>query len=143
MISWSTITPAVSGMLLSTTPGKTVQFCIPWTEIVGIEKVSGGFKILTRYERLTFLFFFNLDETLHLVQVLLVTKVTMLVTIVTMLVTMLVTIVTMLVTTVTIQELSKMAVKSLLNGVEDKNDYYKFDEELQTSGQHDISRIKQ
>eukprot|EP00116_Pleurobrachia_bachei_P018822 sb/3479084/ len=56
----------------------------------------------------------------------------MLVTIVTMFVTI-ATNVTMLVTTVTIQELSKMAVKSLLNGVEDKNDYYKFDEELQTS----------
>ena len=32
------------------------------------------------------------------------------------------------------QELSKMAVKSLLNGVEDKNDYYKFDEEIMSSG---------
>ena len=31
--------------------------------------MSGGFKILTRTERHAFLFFFNLDETLHLVQV--------------------------------------------------------------------------
>ena len=50
-------------------PGKTVQHCIPWTELVGIEKISGGFKILTRTERHAFLFFFNLEETLHLVQV--------------------------------------------------------------------------
>ena len=28
-----------------------------------------------------------------------------------------------------------MAVKSLLNGVEDKNDYYKFDEEYISSGE--------
>ena len=49
--------------------GKTVQYCIPWTELVGIEKISGGFKILTRTERHAFLFFFNLEETLHLVQV--------------------------------------------------------------------------
>ena len=27
-----------------------------------------------------------------------------------------------------------MAVKSLLNGVEDKNDYYKFDEEIMNNG---------
>ena len=32
------------------------------------------------------------------------------------------------------QELSKMAVKSLLNGVEDKNEYYKFEEEFINSG---------
>ena len=37
------------------------------------------------------------------------------------------------------QELSKMAVKSLLNGVEDKNDYYKFDEEIMTSGKVKLS----
>ena len=52
-----------------TTLGKTVQHCIPWTELVGIEKISGGFRILTRQEKHTFLFFFNLEETLHLVQV--------------------------------------------------------------------------
>ncbi|KAL5267016.1 hypothetical protein ACHWQZ_G004158 [Mnemiopsis leidyi] len=85
--------------------GKTVQHCVPWTELVGIEKMSGGFRILTRTDRHVFLFFFNLDETLHLVQ-----------------------------------ELSKMAVKSLLNGVEDKNDYYKFDEEIMTS---DKNYVKQ
>ncbi|XP_063685147.1 TBC1 domain family member 9-like isoform X2 [Bolinopsis microptera] len=85
--------------------GKTVQHCIPWTELVGIEKISGGFKILTRTERHAFLFFFNLEETLHLVQ-----------------------------------ELSKMAVKSLLNGVEDKNDYYKFDEEIMNN---DKNYVKQ
>ena len=32
-----------------------------------------------------------------------------------------------------------MAVKSLLNGVEDKNDYYKFDEEIMTSGRIKLS----
>ena len=34
-----------------------------------------------------------------------------------------------------------MAVKSLLNGVEDKNDYYKFDEEIMSSGTMGFTEI--
>ena len=75
--------------------GKTVQFVIPWTEVIGIEKISSGFRIITRTEKHTFILFFNPEETVHLVQ-----------------------------------ELSKIAVKSLLNGVDGSNENYKFDEDL-------------